>query len=282
MTVAAVIQMTSGADRARNLTRAAGLIAEAAEQGAVLAVLPENFAFMGSSDQERLAAAEADGSGPVQDFLAREAAHRGIWLVGGTLPLLDADATLPAAACLVYDRAGRRVGRYDKIHLFDVTLPGDGESYRESATIRAGRAPLLIDTPCGRLGIAVCYDLRFPELFRDLQCGGADGFAVPAAFTAQTGRAHWEVLVRARAIENLGYVLAAAQSGNHPGSRQTYGNSLIVNAWGEILGRAPDGEGVVLAQLDLQKQVQIRERFPALAHRIGGAGLATNNDHREK
>jgi len=120
------------------------------------------------------------------------------------------------------------------------------------------------------------------ELFRDLQSGGADGFAVPAAFTAQTGRAHWEILVRARAIENLGYVLAAAQSGNHPGSRQTYGNSLIVDAWGEILGRAPDGEGVVLAQLDLQKQTQIRERFPALAHRIGGAGLATNNDHGEK
>ncbi len=196
--------------------------------------------------------------------------------------MLDRDATLPAAACLVHDCAGRRVGRYDKIHLFDVALPDCNEDYRESATILAGNRIVLIDTPCGRLGIAVCYDLRFPELFRSMQEGGADGFAVPAAFTARTGQAHWDSLIRARAIENLGFVLASAQSGVHPGGRQTHGNSMIVDAWGEIIGRAEDGEGVVLASLDLQRQKRIRDRFPALAHRRFRAGAATGFNNDEK
>lgn len=282
MTLAAVIQMNTGADRTCNLSRAAQLIAEAADGGAQLAVLPENFASMAASDAERLAAAEPDGTGPVQDFLAGTAARHGIWLVGGTLALRDRHAPLPAAACLIHDRDGRRVGRYDKIHLFDVALPDRNESYHESATIRAGSSPTLIDTPCGRLGIAVCYDLRFPELFRDLQEGGADGFAVPAAFTARTGQSHWEVLVRARAVENLSFVLASAQCGIHPGGRRTHGNSMIVDAWGEILGRAGDSEGIVLARLDLQRQRQIRDRFPALAHRRRRAGAATDHYTDEK
>jgi nitrilase len=183
------------------------------------------------------------------------------------VPLKDENELLPAAACLVFDGDGRRVGRYDKIHLFDVAVPASTESYRESVATRPGRKPLLVDTPCGRLGITVCYDLRFPELYRELQAQGADGFAVPAAFTARTGRAHWDILVRARAIENLSFVLAAAQSGDHPGARQTYGHSMIVDAWGQVLGRLQqEDEGVVLANLDAQAQMLLRQQFPALRH----------------
>lgn len=268
MAAAAVIQMNSGADLAGNLVRAGFMIASAAEDGAELVVLPENFAFMGASQRDRLTVAEQDGAGPVQDFLAREAARHHIWIVGGTVPLKDENELLPAAACLVFDGDGRRVGRYDKIHLFDVAVPASTESYRESVATRPGRKPLLVDTPCGRLGISVCYDLRFPELYRELQAQGADGFAVPAAFTARTGRAHWDILVRARAIENLSFVLAAAQSGDHPGARQTYGHSMIVDAWGQLLGwLQQENEGVVLANLDAQGQRLLRQQFPALRHR---------------
>lgn len=282
MARAAVVQMNSGDDLSRNLARAAELLAQAADCGADLVVLPENFAFMPPAERARREVAEADGNGPAQDFLAREAQRHRIWIVGGTVPLVDDDKRLPAAACLVFNASGRRVARYDKIHLFDVAVPGSGESYRESRATQAGAVPVLVDTPCGRLGVTVCYDLRFPELYRELQAGGADGFAVPAAFTARTGRAHWDILLRARAIENLGFVLAAAQVGEHPGGRRTYGHSMIVDAWGEVLEVAGNGETVVTAQLDLRRQAQIRQEFPALEHRRIGIGADERNKQGEK
>jgi nitrilase len=259
--------MNSGADLAGNLVRAGFMIASAAEDGAELVVLPENFAFMGASQRDRLTVAEQDGAGPVQDFLAREAARHHIWIVGGTVPLKDENELLPAAACLVFDGDGRRVGRYDKIHLFDVAVPASTESYRESVATRPGRKPLLVDTPCGRLGISVCYDLRFPELYRAMADRGVEVIALPAAFTAITGRAHWETLIRARAIENLSYFIAAGQGGFHVASRETYGHSMIVDPWGTKLAERERGNGCVVAEIDPEFQHTTRRNFPCLDHR---------------
>jgi len=266
VTKVAAIQMASGPHVAANLNEASRLIAMAARGGARLVVLPENFAVMPMKEADRVAIAERDGSGPLQDFLAAEARKHGLWIVGGTLPLLAQDANKVRAACLLYDDQGRRVARYDKIHLFDVRLES-GEQYHESAAIEPGDTPVVVPTPFGKLGLAVCYDLRFPELFRKLLAQGAELFAVPSAFTARTGRAHWEVLVRSRAIENLAFVIAAAQGGFHVNGRETYGDSMIVNPWGEVLDRLARGSGVVIATMDRTHQDRMRTSFPVIHHR---------------
>jgi nitrilase len=264
----AAIQMTSSAEVAENLAAAEALIERAAGDGAILAALPENFALMGLHDADKLAVGEPDGDGPIQAFLARVAARYGVWLVGGTIPLKVPGERRVAAACLVYDARGARVGRYDKIHLFDVDLPGRGEAYRESANMAPGSEPHSVETPVGRLGLAVCYDVRFPELFRLLGAQGVDGFVLPSAFTAPTGRAHWETLLRARAIENLAYVIAPAQAGVHANRRETHGDSMVVDYWGRILGRLPSGPGEITVELDLAAQREARATFPALRHRV--------------
>ena len=263
----AVIQMTSGPEVAANLEQAGALLEEAAARGARLAALPENFSFMGLKDADKRAAAEPDGHGPAQDFLSNTARRLRLWIVGGTVPLAAGADGRVAAACLVYDSDGARAARYDKIHLFDVDLPGRAESYRESAHVAPGARAALVDTPAGRVGLSVCYDVRFPELYRHLSAAGAQLLSVPSAFTSPTGRAHWETLLRARAIENLCYVVAPAQSGFHASGRETYGDSMIVDYWGRVLQRLPRGRGCALADIDLTAQTSVRESFPALAHR---------------
>ncbi|MBL8490445.1 MAG: carbon-nitrogen hydrolase family protein, partial [Rhodocyclaceae bacterium] len=220
----AAVQMISGPEVAPNLATAGRLIAEAAAEGARLVALPEYFPLIGAGDADRLAAREADGAGPIQDFLADTARRAGVWLVGGSIPLRAGDPARLRNACLVYDDQGRRVARYDKIHLFGFRK-GE-ERYDEAATIEAGSEPVAFDSPLGRIGLAICYDLRFPELFRRL--GEEDLLVVPAAFTETTGRAHWEMLLRARAVENQCYVLASAQGGRHPSGRMTHGNSMVI------------------------------------------------------
>jgi nitrilase len=263
----AAIQMTSSADVADNLDTAGRLVAEAADGGAAVVVLPENFAIMGRREADKLAVAEAEGDGPIQSALAGMAAARGVWIVAGTLPLRVPGEARVAAASLVFDAKGARVARYDKIHLFDVDIPGREEAYRESASNVPGSEVVVIDTPAGRLGLSVCYDLRFPELYRRMSAASATWFSVPAAFTVPTGEAHWETLLRARAIENLCAVVAAAQVGHHANGRDTWGHSLIVDHWGQVLAMRADGPGVVLADLDPAAQAETRRRFPALAHR---------------
>lgn len=263
----AALQMTSGDDVAANLEAARRLLHEAARQGARLAVLPENFAFMSADEGARAGIAEADGEGPIQDFLAATARACGLWLVGGTIPVRSAETGRSFAACIVWDEQGRRVGRYDKMHLFDVQVPGSTEAYRESTRTMPGDGLLTLETPFGVLGVAVCYDLRFPELFRGLQARGASILALPAAFTRRTGEAHWHVLLKARAIENLAYVVAAAQGGEHPGGRRTYGHSLVIGPWGEVLAEAGSAPGVVSAALDQAYLQRLRTDFPVLDHR---------------
>src|SRR5581483_10650175 len=242
----AALQMTSGPDVAANLRQAEPLLEEAAARGASLAALPENFGFMGLHDADKRAVAESDGEGPIQDFLASAALRLRMTVVGGTIPLRAGADGRVAAASLVYGPDGTRLARYDKIHLFDVDVPGraaaaGAERYRESAHVAPGSRAVVVDTTVGRLGLSVCYDVRFPELFRTMSASGAQLFTIPSAFTAPTGRAHWETLLRARAIENLCYVIAPAQSGFHPSGRETYGDTLIIDHWGRILQRRPRG-----------------------------------------
>jgi deaminated glutathione amidase len=269
----AALQMTSGPDVAGNLAQAGMLIEAAAGAGARLVALPENFSFMGLKDADKRAVAEGAGSGPIQDFLSATAARLKVWLIGGTTPLRAGTDGRVAAASLVFDADGRQVARYDKIHLFDVDIPGRAESYRESAHVAPGSRVAVIDTPAGRLGLSVCYDVRFPELYRQLSAAGAQLLVVPSAFTSPTGRAHWETLLRARAIENLCYVIAPAQSGFHPSGRETYGDSMIVDYWGRVMTRVPRGTGYVLAEVDIARQSQVRESFPALGHRVFSEGI---------
>ncbi len=266
MSKIAAVQMASGPQYRANLTEAGRLIAMAAAGGARLVALPENFALMPLKESDRLALAEDDGRGPIQEFLAAQARLHDIWLVGGTIPFKAQQAGKVRAACLVYNERGERVARYDKMHLFDVELE-NGERYRESAVFEAGDRPVVLDTPCGRIGLAVCYDLRFPELFRRLMEQGVELFVVPSAFTAHTGRAHWETLVRARAIENLAYLVAPAQGGYHINGRETHGDSMIVSPWGEVVDRLSRGSGVVQAECDLDQVRRIRASFPSLQHR---------------
>ncbi|MCC2655495.1 MAG: carbon-nitrogen family hydrolase [Panacagrimonas sp.] len=275
MSAVAALQMNSGDDVAANLAAAARLVEAAAASGAVLAALPENFAFMGGHEAAKLAHAEPDGSGRIQDFLSDCARRHRIWIVAGTMPMaVPGDPERVHAASLVYDDAGRRVARYDKIHLFDVEVERDGrmERYHESRHIARGHwNPVVVDTPAGRVGLSVCYDLRFPELFRSLVAQGAELLCVPAAFTARTGEAHWDVLQRARAVENLCYVIAPAQYGTHPGGRSTWGHSMVVDPWGTVLACEASGESAVIARVDRQRQAQLRASFPALSHRRASA-----------
>jgi deaminated glutathione amidase len=271
VTVAAV-QMCSTDDTAENLAAALALLREAAAGGARVVLLPENFALMARRDADRRALAEEDGAGPVQDALARAARELSVCVIAGSLQLRNAPGERVSQACLVWDERGERLARYDKIHLFDVDLPERGEHYRESAHMAPGRRVVTVDTPAGRCGLSICYDIRFPELYRALLDAGAEWFAVPAAFTVPTGEAHWHVLLRARAIENLGHVVAAAQSGLHANGRSTYGHSLVVDHWGRVLAERVDGPGVVLARVDRAAQGEARRTFPALSHRVLQAG----------
>jgi deaminated glutathione amidase len=279
----AAIQMTSGAEVQENLRQARTHLESAARQGAALAVLPENFAFMGLGDADKRAIAEADGDGPIQEFLGRTARELRMWVIGGTIPLRGegdmvaagraavstaSSAGRVAAASLVYTSDGVPAARYDKIHLFDVDIPGKAETYRESAHVAPGLRSAVVDTPVGSVGLSVCYDMRFPELFREMSKAGAELLSIPSAFTAPTGRAHWETLLRARAIENLCYVMAPAQSGFHANGRETYGDSMIVDYWGRVLRRLPRGQGCVVADVDLAAQAEVRKNFPALEHRV--------------
>ncbi|RTL50456.1 MAG: carbon-nitrogen hydrolase family protein [Rhodocyclaceae bacterium] len=259
----AVIQMISTPAVVPNLVTAGRLLEEAAATGAQLAVLPEYFPLIGAGDADRLAAREREGSGPIQDFLAEISRRLGLWLVAGSIPLAAQDPAKLRNSMLVYDDQGRVAARYDKIHLFGFRK-GE-EYYDESATIEAGDTPVAVDTPFGRLGLGICYDLRFPELFRGL--GHLDLLALPAAFTETTGRAHWELLLRARAVENQCYVLASAQGGRHPTGRMTHGNSMIIDPWGEVLARMDKGEGVVTADIDPARIAEVRTSLPALQHR---------------
>ncbi|NKF22843.1 carbon-nitrogen hydrolase family protein [Solimonas marina] len=265
----AAIQMTSVDDVGANLDMAAALLRDATAQGARFAVLPENFAFMGRRDRDKLAIAEVDGHGPIQDRLAALARELDLWIIAGTVPIRVDGEERVWAACCVYDSDGVRVARYDKIHLYDIDVPnGGGERYRESASIAPGALqPVVVDTPVGRVGLSVCYDVRFPELYRALVADGAEILIVPAAFTVKTGEAHWDLLLRARAVENLCYVIAPGQCGVHPSGRGTYGHSAIVEPWGRIVSQAGTEPGVVLADRDASHQAELRQGFPALAHR---------------
>jgi nitrilase len=264
----AAIQMTSGHDIEANLVAAARFLEEAAKQNAVLAALPENFAFMGQNSGDKRAVAEPDGAGRIQNFLSDTARRLKLWIVGGTVPLRQGADGRVAAACIVYKSDGQRAARYDKIHLFDVDVPGSTESHRESAHTVPGHEPRVVETPLGKLGLAVCYDMRFPELFRVMSRQGADLFVVPSAFTVPTGKAHWESLLRSRAIENLAGLIAPAQWGVHPNGRETYGDSMIIDHWGTVLARMPSGTGCVVADIDAAGRMDARARFPSLEHRV--------------
>jgi deaminated glutathione amidase len=279
MNTIAAIQMTSGHLVEENLAAAGKLLREAKDLGADLACLPENFSFIGLKDADKLAVAEADGSGPVQQFLSDTARSLGLWILGGTTVIKGDSPRRVSNTSLLVDSDGKRVARYDKIHLFDVNLPGRDESYLESRHVTPGRRVVLADTPVGRLGLSVCYDMRFPELYRELVARGAEWLSMPAAFTVPTGRAHWETLLRARAIENLCYVAAPAQWGTHTSGRETYGDTLIVDYWGQVLARLAKGTGVITAQFDPAKQAETRARFPALENRrLGAASGSVRSD----
>lgn len=275
MGTVAAIQMTSSHLVADNLAAAGALLREAKEAGAAVACLPENFSFIGKKDADKLQIAEPDGHGVIQNFLSATARELKMWILGGTTVIQGDSPTRVSNASLLIDSDGNRVARYDKIHLFDVTIPGREESYLESTHVTPGRRVVVADTPVGRLGLSVCYDMRFPELYRDLVSQGAEWLSMPAAFTVPTGRAHWETLLRARAIENLCYVVAPAQCGTHSSGRETYGDTLIVDYWGQVLSRMSRGTGVVTAEIDLAKQAETRLRFPALENRrLGRASAA--------
>ena len=259
----AAIQMSAGPNINGNLEEAARLLAMAASQGAKLAALPEYFCLMGMKDADRVTAREQINSGPIQQFLSSIAKRLGIWLVGGSVPLESSSPDKVRNSCLVYDDKGQQVARYDKIHLFGLEL--GNERYAEEETIEAGCGVVALDSPFGRIGLSICYDLRFPELYRSM--GQVDIIFAPAAFTATTGRAHWETLIRARAIENLAYVVAPAQGGYHINGRETHGDTMIVDPWGVVLNRLPRGSGVVIADINREYQASLRNSLPALNHR---------------
>lgn len=260
----AALQMVSTPRVGENLATAARLIGDAVAQGAELVALPEYFAIMGMSDGDKVRAREVDGRGPMQDFLASRAREYQIWLIGGSLPLWTDHPDKMLNSSLVYNPQGERVARYDKIHLFGFRQ--GAECYDESATIEAGRQPVAFTTPFGRVGLSICYDLRFPELYRAL--GVTDLLVLPAAFTETTGRAHWEILLRARAIENQCYVLAVAQGGRHENGRETHGNSMLIDPWGTILDRKLKGPGIVIGDLERARLTEVRSSLPALKHRV--------------
>ncbi|MBC7786624.1 MAG: carbon-nitrogen hydrolase family protein [Methylophilaceae bacterium] len=260
----AAIQMASGPIVAANLNEAERLIEVAANQGAKLVVLPEYFAIMGLKNTDKIKVREQEGTGEIQRFLSKIAKKYKIWLIGGSIPLATQQAFKVRNSCLVYNDKGVQVARYDKIHLFGLDL--GGEQYNEAQTIEPGDEVVVVDTPFGKIGLSICYDLRFPELYRAM--GEVDILVVPSAFTETTGKAHWETLVRARAVENLCYMIAPAQGGYHLSGRETHGNSMIVDPWGAILDRLPRGSGVVVASINKKYQVSLRKSLPALSHRV--------------
>jgi len=259
----AAIQMASGPHVTANLQEAGRLIELAAATGARIVALPEYFGIMGMKDTDKVAARERDGQGPMQDFLSNESRRHKIWIVGGSVPLETGDPDKVRNACLVYNQKGERVARYDKIHLFGFDM--GQERYSEERTIEAGKGVCTVESPYGKLGISVCYDLRFPELYRAM--GDVDLIFVPSAFTETTGRAHWDTLIRARAIENLAYVVAPAQGGYHVNGRETHGHTMIVDPWGVVLDRLQRGSGVVVAGVNPTYQAKIRRSLPALTHK---------------
>ena len=276
MSKVAAIQMASGPNVKANLAEAEKLIKIAVQQQAELVVLPENFAIMGTSETENVKVAETFGSGLLQDYLRDQAINNNIWLVGGTIPILSKESGKVFATCLLYNPQGEVVTRYDKIHLFDVTIEATNESYTESETIVPGDKIVVVDTPFGRLGLAICYDLRFPELFRAMVEQGMEICALPSAFTSLTGKVHWESLLRARSIENLSFIIAADQGGYHVGGRETHGDSMIVDPWGLVLNRLPHGTGVVVANIDIEKLEHTRKMFPALKHKRFSCDFSTH------
>ena len=260
----AAVQMVSGPEVQANLAVAGALIAQAADEGAHLVALPEYFCILGLRDRDKVDVREADGHGPIQDFLAESAARNKVWLVGGSAPLECADPDKVKNSCLVFDAAGRRVARYDKIHLFG--FDSGTERFQESRSIEPGSEVVTVDAPFARLGLSICYDLRFPEMYRKM--GVVDLILVPSSFTATTGRAHWELLLRARAVENQAYVLAPAQGGHHQNGRDTYGHSMVIDPWGKVLADLASGPGVVAAEIDHAEIVRVRQSLPALTHRV--------------
>jgi deaminated glutathione amidase len=260
----AAVQMVSEPSVEANLAAAAALIEEAAQKGAKLVSLPEYFCIFGMHERDKVQVREQDGAGPIQRFLSDAARRHGVWLIGGTVPLASADPAKVMNSCLVFDERGERVARYDKIHLFGFAT--EAERYHEAGTIEAGLTPVALDSPFGRLALSVCYDVRFPELYRRL--APMDIIFVPSAFTATTGRAHWETLLRARAIENLAWVVAPAQGGQHANGRKTHGHSMIIDPWGKVIGCLSEGPGVVMADIDPAYQAKLRASLPALDHRV--------------
>lgn len=259
----AAIQMASGPHVGANISEAERLIEIAVNQGAKLVALPEYFAIMGLKETDKVAVREEEGKGPIQDFLSSIAKKHKIWLIGGSVPLVSNYPNKVRNSCLVYDDKGRLAARYDKIHLFGLDL--GNEHYHEEKTIESGDAVKVVNTPFGKIGLSICYDLRFPELYRAM--GEVNIIVIPSAFTDTTGKAHWESLIRARAIENLCYVVAPAQGGYHISGRETHGNSMIVDPWGVVLDRLPRGSGVVMANMNPQYQASLRKSLPALKHR---------------
>ncbi len=275
MAKVAAIQMASGPNVSANLSEARRLISDAVKQGAELVVLPENFAHMGMSESDILGIAEdyildseqvEEPKIQIQEFLSSVAKEEKIWIVGGTIPLFSPQSDKVLSACLLLNEQGEVVARYDKIHLFDVDLGEQGGSYNESGFTDAGDKVVVVDTPFGKLGIAICYDLRFPELFRDMVSEGMEILCLVSSFTATTGKAHWEVLNRARAIENLCFVVSSAQGGYHVNGRETYGDSMIVDPWGGVLDHLPSGSGFALANIEASHVQKTRKNFPVLEH----------------
>jgi deaminated glutathione amidase len=262
-TKVAAIQMVSAPELATNLKSAERLIAAAAGEGARLAALPENFYLIGRHEGDKVKLREREGKGPIQEFLADAARRHRVWVVGGTVPIETQDQTRILSACLVFDDSGRCVARYDKMHLF--RFDGGDERYDEARTLQPGGRAVAVQSPFGRLALSICYDLRFPELYRSL--GEFDAMFVPSAFTVPTGSAHWEILLRARAVENQAYVVAPAQGGLHGSGRRTYGHTMIVDPWGEVLAVRPEGEGMVFGEIDPHKIREVRASLPALLNR---------------
>lgn len=268
MVRAAAVQMVSSADVRENLHIAADLIEQCAGAGARLIALPEFFPLISENERDKLNISEPFGSGPLQEFLSRTARRLGIWLIGGTIPLVSEDPDRVYNSCLLFSEAGECMARYDKIHLFDVYADREGkEQYNESATMKHGGTVVVAPTPFGNIGLSVCYDLRFPELYRRMLAEDSVIFSAPSAFTEKTGSKHWEMFLRARAVENLSYVIAPAQGGRHNAKRSTWGHSMLVDPWGEVLGALDMGPGFVCADLDLEKLRTLRRSFPALDHR---------------
>ncbi|MGZ8209347.1 MAG: carbon-nitrogen hydrolase family protein [Burkholderiales bacterium] len=259
----AAIQMASGPQVPGNLREAERLIEMAVEQGAQLVALPEYFPIMGMDERDKVRVREEERSGPIQAFLAETARRHKVWIVGGSVPLVASTSDKVRNGCLVFDDTGRRVARYDKIHLFWFEM--GAENYSEPRTIEPGKEVVVFDSPFGRIGLSICYDLRFPELYRAMK--EVDLILVPSAFTETTGKAHWETLIRARAIENLAYVLAPAQGGYHVNGRETHGDSMLVDPWGTVIDRLPRGSGVVIGDIDREHRARLRQSLPALAHR---------------